>query len=132
MQDLFYSTIYHCTELKLIRNIWQYFSSKFAIRIPSVLSFCHVCLLYHRYFTNFFFFFFCCIKPKTYLNHWNSETNSHVWSRLFSICSLSYISKAETEDTASDRQLFFSPQIKKQPALPGQKEKFLQFRETEN
>ena len=77
-------------------------------------------LLCHRYFTEFFF---CCIKPKTYLNHWNSETNWHVWSRLFSICSLWYIPKAETEDTASDRHLFFSPQIKKQPTLPGHKEK---------
>ena len=29
---------YRCTELKLAMNIWQYFSSKFALRIPSVLS----------------------------------------------------------------------------------------------
>ena len=38
-ETYFYSTIYHCTELKLVMNIWQYFSSKFALRIPSVLSF---------------------------------------------------------------------------------------------
>ena len=26
--------------------------------------------------------FFCCIKPKTYLNHWNSETNWQVFNSL--------------------------------------------------
>ena len=54
-ETYFYSTIYHCTELKLVMNIWQYFSSKFALRIPSVLSFCHVIWsaissLFHRFF----------------------------------------------------------------------------------
>ena len=51
------------------------FSSKFALGIPSVLSFRPVfwsalSLLFPRDLI-----FFCCIKPKTYLNNWNSETN---------------------------------------------------------
>ena len=54
-ETYFYSTIYHCTELKLVMNIWQYFSSKFALRIPSVLWFSPVTWsaissLFHRNF----------------------------------------------------------------------------------
>ena len=49
------------------------FSSKFASRIPSVLSsFLHaIWLALSSLFPKHFF---CCIKMKTYLNHWNSET----------------------------------------------------------
>ena len=58
--------------------LWQYFSSKFALGIPSVLLFgpviwSAISLLFHREFN--FLFFFCFTKPKTYLNHWNKETN---------------------------------------------------------
>ena len=52
------------------------FSSKFAPGIPSALSLFR--FVFWSTLSSLFprgLIFFCCIKPKTYLNHWNSETN---------------------------------------------------------
>ena len=65
-------------EMKII-----YFSSKFALGIPNVLSsflpvFWSAILLLFPKDLNFF----CCIRRKIYLNHWNSETNCLVLNLL--------------------------------------------------
>ena len=57
----------------------------------SALNLLYESQVYYRFVTlvcyiiaisQIFFFFFCCIKPKTYLNHWNSETNWQVFNSL--------------------------------------------------
>ena len=61
-----------------------FFSSKFVLGMPSILS----SFRFFRFFICFItlfsrdLIFFCCMKPKTYLNHWNSGTNWLVFNLL--------------------------------------------------